>query len=56
MEACWGCFIDLPPIFTYLSSTLMNDPRSELLSVVGIEWAVHAAAYTLAEAYDQYRL
>lgn len=56
METYWGCFIERPPIVSYLSSKLMNDSRSELWTVLFTEWAVLAAAHILAEAYDQYRI
>ncbi|PXF47025.1 hypothetical protein BWQ96_03215 [Gracilariopsis chorda] len=56
LEVCWGCFVELPPVLTYLGSSMLWDPRSGLWSVVVSEWAVRVAAYILAEAYDQYRL
>lgn len=56
MEACCDCSIELPPVLTYPSSALMDDPRSALWSVVFTEWAVHAVAYILADAHYQYRL
>lgn len=56
LEACWGCYIELPPIFTYTVSSMVCVSHSGFWSVVVTERPVHTAAYILAEAYDQYRL
>ncbi|CAN8076692.1 unnamed protein product [Agarophyton chilense] len=56
VEVCRGCYVELPPVVSYLGSYFIEDPHSGLWSVVLTEWAVRAAAYILWEAYDQYRL
>lgn len=55
-EVCWGCYVELPPVLTYLGSAMVWDPRSGVWSVLVTKWAVRVAAYILAEVYDKYRL
>lgn len=56
MEPCRRCYIQLPPVFTYLGLYLLTDPQAGMWSLLITEWAVRTAANLLVEAYDQYRV
>ena len=56
VESPKGCFVELPPVVTYLGTHLINDPFSGGWVILYSEWTARFGAHVLWEVYDPYRL
>lgn len=56
VEVPRGCNVELPPIFSYKSSVMQDDPDSGWWVVAYTQHVAKTASFILMDAYDQYRL
>lgn len=56
VEVPQGCFANLPAMFSYLGSEMIDDPESGWWVFAFTEWAVRVAVFLLQEVYDTYRV
>lgn len=56
IEVPRGCYVELPPAFSYVWREMMEDENSGWLVVIFTEFTCKVASFILQDVYDNYRL